>query len=365
MTETRPMPAFLIEDCLALLRILVCAAWFGVALLLGVETWIRVMQPQDWPALGFGLTYHGLALEFTLNTIVLTTLLVRRDWYERVPRQSLPRVRWLLAAVLIWIALHSFMAFHVTGSVHGPLLPLLPVLLAAALLALPERGGLWLAAFLLAGHGGMIALETMHALPPRGALADVFSYAGPATVLGVTALVLVMLAAMTVALLAHLRFRQSGVALHHAGRIDPTTGLFHKAFLTDRVAQEIARVRRQGDCAVLMLIRLERLADDDATDARLHAMADALLGLIRIGSDTAGRYGIGTLAVLLPASKAAGAAVVAERLRAGLARFDTRFGAGLIEGPAAVTTAQVYAAAERALAQPAQSTSVVKVLPVA
>ncbi|HUS25283.1 MAG TPA: GGDEF domain-containing protein [Candidatus Binatia bacterium] len=346
---SRTLPELLIEDCLALLRTLVVAAWIGVALLLALEAWLRWAAPAVLPVLDFSTTYHGLLLEFSLNTIVLTALIVRRDWYERVPRRSLERMRWLLGAVLVWIGLHVFIAFHATGGLTGPMLPLLPVLVTASLLGLPERGGRWLATYVIAGHAAAVALEASNVLP-HGPLAAAFAYAPPAP-LGVATLALVMLAAIAVAMIAHLRFRQTGVALHHAGRLDHLTGLFHRDFLTERVEHELARVDRQHDAAVLLLARLQPLRDDVDSEARLAAMAQSLIGLVRTGSDTPARYGLGTLAVLLPASRAEGAGVVTERLRSGLARFDVQFGAAVIGSGTSVTAAQVYAAAERALAE--------------
>src|SRR5687768_2335261 len=101
------LPRFLFEDCLELLRGLVVLAWIGAVAGLSAEIWVRFFSGHDWPQLGgFSYTYNAVLLEFALNTVVLTLLLVQKDWYERVPRASPHRLRWLLFAVLVWEGLH-------------------------------------------------------------------------------------------------------------------------------------------------------------------------------------------------------------------------------------------------------------------
>jgi GGDEF domain-containing protein len=355
--STPRLPELLLEDALNLLRVLVMLAWVGVAAMVCTQLWIRQSPDFAWPALGgFPATYNGMLVEFGLTTLMLTMLLVVRDWYERVPRQSAHRVNWLLTAVIVWFGLHLFTAFHVTGSLRGPLLPLLPLLMMAALVVLPGRAG-WLAAgYFAAGFASVPVLESRGVLLPVGLLADAFSYSRPATPPGIVALLLVLAGAalLGAGLRRHTRTLRNS-------RLDSATGLFHHAFLEQRIGAELARARRQGGCASLLLLRLEGLSAQDAfTDSHLRQLGQRLLTQIRLHSDTPARYGLATLAVLLPTSTAEGVQGVTRRLLDTFSEtkdvaYRLRAGAVVVNDPAAASVASVLNAAEIALAQAGSS----------
>ena len=236
--QTDRLPRFLFEDCLALLRGVVVLAWLGVVAGVATQVWIRVFSSHTWPSLGgFSVTYNTVLLEFALNTFVLTTLLVRRDWYERIPRESAHRLRWLLAAVLVWAGLHLFGAFHVTGSVQGPLMPLLPVLAAWAMIAIPGKAGVWSAAYLIAGHLAVIGLEATGKIHPQGLLADAFALSPPATGLGWFALATCIAAAIALGVSTRRWMYPTPAMLPPALRIDLATGLFRRPLLEQRLEQ--------------------------------------------------------------------------------------------------------------------------------
>jgi GGDEF domain-containing protein len=345
------LPRVLIEDYLALLRILVRLAWLGVVIFVGVEAWIRLGSKLAWPRLGgFSFTYNAILLEFALNALLLTTLLLERNWYERVPRNAEHRVRWLFSAVVLWAGLHLFAAFHVTGSVAGPLLPLLPVALVAALVALPGLGGWLIFAYLLAGHAAVVALESIELLHPRGPLAAAFQYRGPLTPIGAVTLAGVMVASAALALALRQRLYPGDGTLTPAQRIDPETGLFCRAFLEQRMRAELGRTRRQGGSDALLLLGLDGAAAAAPSAQALRAAAQAMIGRVRLRSDTPAHYAPAVLGVLLPACDANGARSVALRIAGQLEGSGLRLRTAVcaVDGGKA-EPAQVMAAAENAL----------------
>jgi GGDEF domain-containing protein len=345
------LPQILVEDYVALLRILVRLAWLGVVIFAGVEAWIRLGSGLAWPRLGgFSFTYNAILLEFALNALLLTALLVERNWYERVPRNAEHRVRWLFAAVVIWAGLHLFAAFHVTGSVAGPLLPLLPVALVAALVALPGIGGWLIFVYLLAGHAAVVTLEAVELLHPRGPLAAAFQYRGPLMPMGAVTLAGVMVASAALALVLRQRLYPATGTLTPAQRIDPETGLFCRAFLEQRMLAELGRTRRQGGSDALLLLGMDDTAASTPTAQALRAAAQILIGQVRLRSDTPAHYAPAVLAVLLPACDANGARSVALRIAGRLESLGLRLRTAVcaVQGGNA-EPAQVMAATESAL----------------
>jgi GGDEF domain-containing protein len=351
------LPRLAFEDCLGILRGLVVLAWLGVAAAAGIELWIRLCSDLQWPRLGgFSFTYNAILFEFAANTAVLTALLVQRDWYERVPRESPHRLRWLLEVVLVWEGLHLFAAFHVTGSLHGPLLPFLPLVLAGALILLPGRYGWGFAAYLLAGHLAIFVLESKGMIHARGLLADAFSIDASATVAGLLALTGMLAAAIVLAVIVRCEMHPGEGKLSRSQRFDYTTGLFRRAFLDERINAELSRTRRQGGQMALLLLALEQ-RDFSKAEGDLQNATQRLLGLLRLESDTPARYAPNMLAVLLPAAGSEGLQTVIQRIADAFSNSDLaphlRLGAAVTRG-LGVDRLGLVGAAEAALQQARQ-----------
>lgn len=311
MTPTVPaLPRMLLEDRLQLLRQLVVFAWLLLGWQVAAELWLRAAPGFDWPErAGFSLTYNALLGVFGLNALVLTALLLRRDWFERIPRSAEHRVGWLQLAVLVWLGLHLFYAFHISGGVHGPLLALPPVLLAAALILLPGHAGWWLAAYLMAGFGAVAAMQPLMWIHPFGELQAGFALSGPGAPLGALTLVGVLLMAVAVAMHARRWICQDAGVGPGTLRIDPETGVFAASFLRERTARELGRAARQRSWSALVLLEP---ADD--SEAALQQAAMLLRGTMRLNSDTPARLQGRRLAVLLPATGVDAAASFCQRI---------------------------------------------------
>ena len=168
------------------------------------------------------------------------------------------------------------------------------------------------------------------------------------------------------------------VALRHRRRLemesrramrDALTGLWNRADFDERLTAEAAGARRHGaplSCVILDLDHFKAINDSYGHpfgDTALRATADVLAATCR-REDGACRYGGEEFAVLCPGVDEAGAAILGERLRAGLAeltltspkRTDVRLSAsgGVASGiPALVPLAEgarrLVAAADAAL----------------
>jgi diguanylate cyclase (GGDEF)-like protein len=107
---------------------------------------------------------------------------------------------------------------------------------------------------------------------------------------------------------------------------DGLTGVFNRAFLNDRLPEEIKRVERYERHLAVILCDLDRFksVNDDhghqCGDALLAAVATALEASLRDGIDWVARYGGEEFLVVLPETDLDGAAAVAERLRRRVAR---------------------------------------------
>ncbi len=124
------------------------------------------------------------------------------------------------------------------------------------------------------------------------------------------------------------RLRHTDEALRLAAT-DGLTGLLNRRMFEERLRQELASAARRDDSVALMMIDID---DFGSVNNRYgHQVGDAALrlvaGIIREHlreSDAGGRYGGDEFAAILPGLTAAGAADIAERLRAALATATTR-----------------------------------------
>lgn len=319
------LPAFLIEDFLSIARVLIAAAWVGIAAALLVQVWVRLSPGLAWPQFGdFPLVYNLLLAEFTLTASLLTMLVVRRDWIERVPREAQTRIRQLTYTIVVWGTMHYLAGFHVTGSFGGPLVAFLPLLVCAAFVFLPSRGAAATSVVIVLGHLGVLLLEQQALILPKGLLAPAFSMADGGQPLAWIALLAITSLALCTGWLVRARLDEAGAAVHRPNRVDLHTGLFTREFLQTRVRSELARARQHGGSSLLLVIEIKGFADHthqrgyDSSRELLQRAAAALAALVRPYVDTPARYSATTLACLIPTAGHDAAAGIADRILSSL-----------------------------------------------
>jgi diguanylate cyclase (GGDEF)-like protein len=165
--------------------------------------------------------------------------------------------------------------------------------------------------------------------------------------------------------LARVELQHANAELQHLAHTDPLTGLRSRRFFLDRLAEEVARTRRHQHALSLLMVDLDRfkLVNDrwgHVTGDQILATVAALLRSVKRETDLAGRLGGEEFAMMLPATDAAGAHLVAERLIARLraepydgddgTRFSVTASIGLATlGGDVTTTDGLMASAGRAL----------------
>lgn len=176
------------------------------------------------------------------------------------------------------------------------------------------------------------------------------------------AVALLLLAAIVaVASREHQRAQDAALRL---ARFDPLTGLYNRTHFFSELEREIRLSQRAGRTFALLMIDVDGLKP--VNDAFGHHYGDQLLtgvtGVIRAtvrATDTPARYGGDEFVVLLPETDAAGAYVVAEKLRHDIAAFSiqvsdrtvrTSVSLGLVSYPDdGMTSDALMAAADAAL----------------
>lgn len=123
--------------------------------------------------------------------------------------------------------------------------------------------------------------------------------------------------------------RETNRTLERKAFVDPLTGLYNRAFLSESIQRELARTRRQTSTLALLMIDLDRFKDVNdryghgVGDEVLRAVAGALTAGLREG-DVLARYGGDEFCALLPGADAVSAAQVAERVRQQVASLPSR-----------------------------------------
>ena len=169
-------------------------------------------------------------------------------------------------------------------------------------------------------HVALIAVAMDAALLVRDQLSS--------SAVAATMLLVLTLAGLS-ALIAHLRELLEGGAaeLRELAASDPLTGVGNYRCLHERLEYELARHRRDGGALALLLIDLDRFKQVNerrghvAGDDVLRRVASTLLEAVR-SQDTVARQGGDEFAVLAPETDAAGAAMLAARIRDRLSRVQ-------------------------------------------
>jgi diguanylate cyclase (GGDEF)-like protein len=180
--------------------------------------------------------------------------------------------------------------------------------------------------------------------------------------IGFQALMLVLLAFLGMA--AGREQRRARDAALRLARFDPLTGLYNRAHLFASMEREVRLSARAGRTFALLMIDLDGLKPVNDTfghhygDQILRGVAEVIQHTVRT-SDTPARYGGDEFVVLLPETDAAGAYVVAEKLRRDVAALAIRVSdrvartsvsVGLVAYPEDGTTVvELMAAADAAL----------------
>jgi diguanylate cyclase (GGDEF)-like protein len=119
---------------------------------------------------------------------------------------------------------------------------------------------------------------------------------------------------------------------------DPLTRLNNRRLLLERIQQEVVRAGATGESFSIVFLDvngLKRINDTYghlAGDALLREVSNALTDAVR-GEDVVARYGGDEFVVLLPATWASAAAVVAQRISDGIARHRFMAGRDLLQIP--------------------------------
>ncbi len=325
MANKNELPRFLLEDYFQVLRGLVILAWVGFAAAASMELFIRLRTAGMWPEFGgFSLIFHFVIVQYGLCSLLLTALIIQRDWYERVPRASVGRLKILMVAAFIWQVVHFLSAFHITGSFNGTLSFYVPLLLVATLIFIPGLIGWVLSGCLVLGVFLVYTLEESALIGNPGPLAGIFSYERELTTVGSASVVLLVLLALGMAVLVRMDRFPALNRLHRVQRHDSETGLFDKQFLYHRVELEINRIRHQGGSAVLLAVEFSDQVTADSLNTELVSAAGKLLGAVRLQSDTPARYSQNGLAVLLPTAQQKDVVKLGQRILDSLFHPDTR-----------------------------------------
>jgi diguanylate cyclase (GGDEF)-like protein len=119
---------------------------------------------------------------------------------------------------------------------------------------------------------------------------------------------------------------------------DPLTRLNNRRHFLERIQQEITRASGAGETFSIVFLDVDELKRINDTyghlagDALLREVSNALMDAVR-GEDVVARYGGDEFVVLLPATPAAAAASVAQRIAEGIARHRFMAGRELLQIP--------------------------------
>jgi diguanylate cyclase (GGDEF)-like protein len=173
---------------------------------------------------------------------------------------------------------------------------------------------------------------------------------------------LLMLFQMTVVRSQRLGLRREGERARQQARVDPLTELPNRRAFDEALTRAVDRSRMTGAPLSVLVADIDGFKDFNDRcghlegDRVLRTVADSMRGALR-RPDIAYRWGGDEFAVILPEASAAGAELVAERLRWAVAAnigpdgrpVEIAVGAAQFDGGAGQTAEEVLSAADRAL----------------
>ena len=139
-------------------------------------------------------------------------------------------------------------------------------------------------------------------------------------------------------LASYLEVAQLHDSLKREASHDPLTRLNNRRLFLERLEQEVARATASGESFSIVFLDVDELKRINDTyghlagDALLREVSNALMDAVR-GEDVVARYGGDEFVVLLPATPAPAAAVVAQRISEGIARHRFMAGRELLQIP--------------------------------
>ncbi|WP_448205167.1 GGDEF domain-containing protein [Azospirillum sp. sgz302134] len=142
--------------------------------------------------------------------------------------------------------------------------------------------------------------------------------------------------------------KESEERLRQLSITDPLTGACNRRHFFDVAEQEMARSRRYDRPVALLVLDVDHFKRINDThghavgDEALRVFTDACQSVLR-GNDLLGRMGGEEFAILLPETDAAGAALVAERIRARTAELSVPAGAEEVRFTVSIGLASCHA----------------------
>ncbi len=130
--------------------------------------------------------------------------------------------------------------------------------------------------------------------------------------------------------------QQANEEIRRMSTIDILTRCYNRAYLNDSLESEIRKARRYGRELSLIMCDIDHFKPINDTwghqagDEALHAVAATIMGLVRERVDWVARYGGEEFIIVLPETGCEGAAILAERLRAGVSSAAIRAGSATI-----------------------------------
>ena len=305
--------------------------WQGVldgmtlTLAVGAVTWITLLQPLANDAAGGVRGTLVAALYPALDAVALAAL----GWILLRSRRAPGWMRWIVAA----LAFQTVGGFaYLVSSIYGHDLSLLS---ASAFMG---AGWCWVAAGVARYQAPQRAWAAgLHDRPPRwsepipfvlGIAVVTLAAFRPDTELRVAAVLAVTI--MAIRAMETLSIGRGLITERDRLLVtDPLTGAYNRRFLAAEMERAFSRAHRNGESLSAIALDLDRFKEvndhlgHETGDLLLQSVAGEVAGDLR-GSDLLCRLGGDEFLILCPTTDAAGATVIAERLRECIRRAAAR-----------------------------------------